>query len=467
MAASVDLHAQLASIMEVLANAAVTEICQLVDEGFAELRVEISRSQRENLALKSRLRQMEVRAGQVTCSRRGHHPREDAAIVTKRKVESSTQESRSQPVVVTEQQVEPEVVLVKKERLEEELTGCSVLEDHPTALNSSSRRPLSVKAELSRVSASGRCEEEEEEEEEDFTGPEVQQEEGVAEASTLDLYSQPADWSHRGSGPNGAREMTEKVVVDGSDCLSAESSSSGVEAALDSELKLEASVCEHSAELDSSSVDDLFSSPEVARSLTALHKHSTGTEEPLSSSSFPFMSSFGSSSMSDCLTSSSISSASLDSRGRSFPCSTQRVFSCQQCSRLFSTSRDLMVHQCSHAGERIYQCHLCKKFFKHRHQLKTHQWVHTGEKLYSCAQCGKRFSQSSHINRHMSVHTGEKRYSCSLCGKRFSQPYALKIHQAVHTRERPYSCTKCGKSFSLMGNLVRHQRQSVTCIWRQ
>lgn len=71
MAASVDLHAQLASIMEVLANAAVTEICQLVDEGFAELRVEISRSQRENLALKSRLRQMEVRAGEVTCSRRG------------------------------------------------------------------------------------------------------------------------------------------------------------------------------------------------------------------------------------------------------------------------------------------------------------------------------------------------------------------------------------------------------------
>lgn len=41
-----------------------------------------------------------------------------------------------QPVVVTEQLVEPEVVGIKKERLEEELTGYSVL-DHQTAPNSS------------------------------------------------------------------------------------------------------------------------------------------------------------------------------------------------------------------------------------------------------------------------------------------------------------------------------------------
>lgn len=63
MARYVDFHTQLASIMEVLANAAVAEICQLVDEEFANLRLEISRSQRENLALKSRLRLVEVRSG--------------------------------------------------------------------------------------------------------------------------------------------------------------------------------------------------------------------------------------------------------------------------------------------------------------------------------------------------------------------------------------------------------------------
>lgn len=78
-----DFHTQLASIMEVLANAAVAEVCQLVDDRFASLRLEISRSQRENLALKSRLRLMEVHSGEqphrepsppplaVTCTRKG------------------------------------------------------------------------------------------------------------------------------------------------------------------------------------------------------------------------------------------------------------------------------------------------------------------------------------------------------------------------------------------------------------
>ncbi|XP_037617418.1 zinc finger protein 629-like [Sebastes umbrosus] len=599
MASYVKFHTQLASIMEVLANAAVAEICQLVEDGFASLRLEVSRSQRENLELKSTLqsqrenlelkstlqsqrdhlelkstlqsqrenlelkstlqsqrenlelkstlRLMEVRSGEPsplqveeTCTRKDHVG-EDSSTISKRKVKSTmlekTDTQGSQLVVVTEQPVEPEVVVIKKERLEEEL------EDHQTASNISigpqylslaaeSDRPRNVEAEIPRVSLSGRYDNR------DFPRPEAQQqeEEGVEEASTPCRYSHPA---HRGGGPNRAREMTdltkeeEKHVVDSIDSLSAESSSSKVPddetapmATLDSEpsppnsgvkglcgaaadwrgeaVKLEAepswseafrtcnpllsvtrnecvsnstltNTSSHHIEreaaeldtssLDSSSFDDLFSSPEVARSLTAPHKHSsngvTSTEEPLSShltSSFPFQSSessFGNCSMSDSLTVSSFSIASSDSRSRSFPSSTEQEFSCHQCCRLFSTSRDLVVHQRSHAGERIYHCHLCRKPFIHPHQLNTTSGC-TREKPFSCTQCGKRFSQSSHIKRHMSVHTGEKRYSCSLCGKRFSQACSLKVHQTVHTGERPYSCTKCGKSFSVLGNLVRH-----------
>jgi hypothetical protein len=44
---TVAFNAQLASIVEVLANAAVAEICKLVDDGHAALRLEISHSQRE------------------------------------------------------------------------------------------------------------------------------------------------------------------------------------------------------------------------------------------------------------------------------------------------------------------------------------------------------------------------------------------------------------------------------------
>ncbi|XP_044202661.1 zinc finger protein 271-like isoform X1 [Thunnus albacares] len=312
MASCVNFHSQLASIMEVLANAAVAEICQLVDDGFDTLRLEISRSQRENLALKSRLRLMEpIPALVVTHTSKDHHFGEDPTSGRRHVKSTSLENTDSQlsrtthtntariftptttntklldctkPVVETVQPVEPEVDVIKKERLEEEQTSCSVV-DHQTA-------------------------------------------------------------------PSSSR----------------------------------AKAC-----------------PAAQNECSAAHS-----------------------------------------------------------AQLFSSSRDLVVHQRSHGREGIFHCHLCKKPFIHPHQLKTHQRVHTGEKPFSCTQCGKRFSQSSHIKRHMSVHTGEKRYSCSLCRKRFSQACSLKVHQAVHTGERPYSCTKCGKNFSVLGNLVRHQSVHIS-----
>lgn len=54
-------HAQLSSIMEALTKAAVAEICELVDDGYAVLHLEISRSQEENEALKRKLEMMELR----------------------------------------------------------------------------------------------------------------------------------------------------------------------------------------------------------------------------------------------------------------------------------------------------------------------------------------------------------------------------------------------------------------------
>ncbi|KAG9342387.1 hypothetical protein JZ751_016382 [Albula glossodonta] len=59
MSNCVAFHTQIASIMEVLANAAVAEICQVVDDGYAVLRLEMSQYQKENKALKRRLQMME------------------------------------------------------------------------------------------------------------------------------------------------------------------------------------------------------------------------------------------------------------------------------------------------------------------------------------------------------------------------------------------------------------------------
>ncbi|KAM9530881.1 uncharacterized protein ACWYII_042385 isoform 3-T3 [Salvelinus alpinus] len=61
MANCMVFHAQIASIMEVLANAAVAEICKLVDDDYAVFRLEITQSQKENGSLRRKLQLLELK----------------------------------------------------------------------------------------------------------------------------------------------------------------------------------------------------------------------------------------------------------------------------------------------------------------------------------------------------------------------------------------------------------------------
>ncbi|XP_045073222.1 uncharacterized protein LOC123486092 [Coregonus clupeaformis] len=61
MANCMVFHTQIASIMEVLANAAVEEICKLVDDDYAVFRLEITQSQKENRGLRKKLQLLELK----------------------------------------------------------------------------------------------------------------------------------------------------------------------------------------------------------------------------------------------------------------------------------------------------------------------------------------------------------------------------------------------------------------------
>ncbi|XP_052321085.1 uncharacterized protein LOC118395576 isoform X4 [Oncorhynchus keta] len=61
MADCMVFHTQIASIMEVLANAAVAEICKLVDDDYAVFRLEITQSQKENRTLRRKLQLHELK----------------------------------------------------------------------------------------------------------------------------------------------------------------------------------------------------------------------------------------------------------------------------------------------------------------------------------------------------------------------------------------------------------------------
>uniref|UniRef100_A0A8C7FAG3 Zinc finger protein 329-like n=1 Tax=Oncorhynchus kisutch TaxID=8019 RepID=A0A8C7FAG3_ONCKI len=62
-------HTQIASIMEVLANAAVAEICKVVDDDYAVFRLEITQSKKESRGLRRKLQLLELKVARERAER--------------------------------------------------------------------------------------------------------------------------------------------------------------------------------------------------------------------------------------------------------------------------------------------------------------------------------------------------------------------------------------------------------------
>ncbi|CDQ82342.1 unnamed protein product [Oncorhynchus mykiss] len=106
--------------------------------------------------------------------------------------------------------------------------------------------------------------------------------------------------------------------------------------------------------------------------------------------------------------------------------------------------------------EKRFLCMFCNKAFSCPHNVEIHQRVHTGVKPFSCTRCHMRFAQAGNLKRHQRVHTGVKPFSCTQCHMRFAEAGDLKRHERVHTGEKPYSCPQCEKRFSRQHQLKMH-----------
>jgi hypothetical protein len=145
--------------------------------------------------------------------------------------------------------------------------------------------------------------------------------------------------------------------------------------------------------------------------------------------------------------------------------SKHKIFTCQECGKIFNAHYNLTRHMPVHTGARPFICKVCGKGFRQASTLCRHKIIHTQEKPHKCQFCGKAFNRSSTLNTHIRIHAGYKPYKCEFCGKGFHQKGNYKNHKLTHSGEKAYKCEICGKAFHQVYNLTFHLVSVETLIF--
>ncbi|XP_069354843.1 gastrula zinc finger protein XlCGF57.1-like [Maniola hyperantus] len=135
-----------------------------------------------------------------------------------------------------------------------------------------------------------------------------------------------------------------------------------------------------------------------------------------------------------------------------------KPFCCKLCEYKCKRNSDLVKHVRTHTSDKPLCCKLCNYKCNRNYDLVRHMKTHTGEKPFCCNLCTYKSNQNCDLVKHMRIHTGEKPFCCKLCEYKCSQTGALVVHMRTHTGEKPYCCKFCEYKCSQNSLLVVHMR---------
>ncbi|KAL7387722.1 hypothetical protein ABVT39_028029 [Epinephelus coioides] len=431
------LHEQLCIIMGALTKAAVAEICEVVDEGYAVLQMEITRSHKENEDLKKKLHLIEsivVRgSGGGNAAALEFTPAAEGAQQAETQQQQQQQQHRDGDggataaapggdgggAVVAREEL-PDVVLIKDEDSDSNdafedgnttpADGGTAAAREPatsTPISRSTKRHWPAGEEANRRSSS-----------EPITLKTTGAQKKSVTVYTLDSpRSEPGcSTQHGGDEMEAGDSVCSYSAQMDADVQLVHQESSLVPPSANRQTYFGNSALMESptnrAELDLSLTWTKQSKSQM--SYTQFHQN-----ENLDSDAFGLkMISVTGSTSTDCQLSESSNSAFEYDDADMMNYGLYRD----------QSGRPQLSHgQLSARGKR-FACAICSKTYATSQNLDVHMRIHTGERPFSCSQCGKKFTQSAHLKSHLSVHSGERPYACTLCSRSFIVKYSLKLH---------------------------------------
>nr|XP_046263948.1 zinc finger protein 181-like [Scatophagus argus] len=427
------LHEQLSIIMSALTKAAVAEICEVVDEGYAVLQMEITRSHKENEDLKKKLHLIEsivVRGGGGGEAVAAAAPGVAAAAEFAQQAETPQQQKRDgdggaaaadvdgdggADVTVVVREELPDVVLIKDEDSD---SDDSFEEDNKPAADggkaSATSTPIScsVKRHWPGSEAGDRKSSSEQ-----LTPKAPKVTAGTQKKSmsvyTLDSpHSEPSRSDEMDAGESicsYSSQMDPDVQLVQQECSLVPPGANRQTAYFGNGALMESQSPTNRAELDLSLTWTKHSKSHMT--FAQFHQNENTDCDAFG---IKLISVSGSASTDSQLSESSSSAFEYDNVD----------------AMNFALYRDQSGHPQLSGGARgkRFMCSICSKTYATSQNLDVHMRIHTGERPFSCDQCGKKFTQSAHLKSHLSVHSGERPYACTLCSRSFIVKYSLKLH---------------------------------------